>query len=135
MSGHGNGADGDAIVLSVLLGILVGLACWSWRFVRAMAASAIASSRSITAVGARHGVGFRSLHEALDITSPQRYLGTLCRAGRASQGLRRTPQKPRNCATRCLIPTEIPRTKRHTPIHLLCVLKARRTAGQQRRCA
>ena len=70
MSGHGNGADGDAIVLSVLLGILVGLACWSWRFVRAMAASAIASSRSITAVGARHGVGFRSLHKALDITSP-----------------------------------------------------------------
>ena len=37
--------------------------------------------------------------------------------------------------TRRLIPTGIPRTKRHTPVHLLWVLKARRTAGQQRRCA
>jgi hypothetical protein len=26
----------------------------------------------------------------------------------------------------------IPRTKRHTPVHLLCVLKVRKTAGQQR---
>ena len=32
-------------------------------------------------------------------------------------------------------PTEIPRTKRHTPVHLLCVLKARRIAGDQRGCA
>ena len=47
----------------------------------------------------------------------------------------RTPQKPHNFATRRPIPTGIPRTKRHTPVHLLCVLKARRTAGQQRRCA
>ena len=31
MSEHGNGADGDAVVLSVLPGILPGLACWSWR--------------------------------------------------------------------------------------------------------
>jgi hypothetical protein len=28
-------------------------------------------------------------------------------------------------------PTGTPRTKRHTPVHLLCVLKARKTAGQQ----
>ena len=40
--------------------------------------------------------------------APQRYLGTPCRVGRASQGLRRAPQKPRNSATRCLIPTGIP---------------------------
>jgi hypothetical protein len=51
-----------------------------------------------------------------------------------SQGVPRAPQKPHNYVTRRLIPTGIPRTKRHTPVHLLCVLKARRTAGQQRRC-
>ena len=61
--------------------------------------------------------------------------GTPCRIGWASQGLPRTPQKPHNSATRRPIPTGIPRTKRHTPVHLLCVLKARRTAGEQRRCA
>ena len=47
----------------------------------------------------------------------------------------RTPQKPHNFATRWPIPTGAPRTKRHIPVHLLYVLKARRTAGQQRRCA
>lgn len=50
MAGHGNGADDDASVRSVLPGIRAGLACWSWRLVRAMAASAIASSWSMTAV-------------------------------------------------------------------------------------
>ena len=54
-------------------------------------------------------------------------------AGRVKR-LLRAPQKPHNFVTRRLIPTGIPRTKRHTPVHLLCVLKARRTAGQQRRC-
>ena len=34
-----------------------------------------------------------------------------------------------------VIPTGIPRTKRHTPIHLLCVLKVRKIAARQRRCA
>jgi hypothetical protein len=38
------------------------------------------------------------------------------------------PQKPHNFATRRPIPTGIPRTKRHTPVHLLRVLKVRRTA-------
>jgi hypothetical protein len=32
-------------------------------------------------------------------------------------------------------PTGIPRTKRHTPVHLLCVLKILKIAGQQRQCA
>jgi hypothetical protein len=41
----------------------------------------------------------------------------------ALQGLRRAPQKPHNSATRRPVPTGIPRTKRHTPVHLLCVLK------------
>ena len=54
------------------------------------------------------------------------------RPGRS--GLLRAPQKPHNSATRRPVPTGIPRTKRHTPVHLLCVLKARRTAGQKRRC-
>ena len=36
------------------------------------------------------------------------------------------PQKPHNSATRRPIPTGIPRTKRHTPVHLLCVLKIRK---------
>jgi hypothetical protein len=42
------------------------------------------------------------------------------RAGSAgpSQGLLRTPQKPHKSATQWLIPTGIPRTKRHTPVHL-----------------
>ena len=62
-------------------------------------------------------------------------LGYPCRVGRPSQGLRRAPQKPHNSATRRPIPTGIPRTKRHTPVHLLCVLKIRKIAGQQRRCA
>ena len=70
MSGHGNGADGDAIVLSVLLGILVGLACWSWRFARAMTVSAIASSRSMTAIRRSARCRLRSLHTALDTTNP-----------------------------------------------------------------
>jgi hypothetical protein len=47
--------------------------------------------------------------------------GAPCRADR-------TPQKPHNFATRWPIPTGTPRTKRHTPVHLLYVLKARRTA-------
>jgi hypothetical protein len=55
--------------------------------------------------------------------------------GRVSRRLRRAPQKPHNAATRCLIPTEIPRTKRHTPVHLLCVLEVWKIAAQQRRCA
>ena len=46
-----------------------------------------------------------------------------------------SPTETHKPATRRPIPTEIPRTKRHTPVHLLCVLKVRRTAGQQRRCA
>jgi hypothetical protein len=62
-------------------------------------------------------------------------LGYPCRVGQPSQGLRRAPQKPHNSATRRPIPTGIPRTKRHTPVHLLCVLKKRKIAGQQRRCA
>jgi hypothetical protein len=49
-------------------------------------------------------------------------------------GLLRAPQKPHNSVTRRPDPTGIPRTKRHTSVHLLRVLKARRTAGQQRRC-
>jgi hypothetical protein len=52
-----------------------------------------------------------------------------------SQELLRAPQKPHKPATQWAVPTGIPRTKRHTPVHLLCVLKARTTAGQQRRCA
>jgi hypothetical protein len=32
-----------------------------------------------------------------------------------------SPQKPHNFATRRRIPTGSPRTKRHTPVHLLCV--------------
>jgi hypothetical protein len=55
--------------------------------------------------------------------------------GQGSQGLPRAPQKPHKSATRRLIPTGIPRTKRHTPVYLLCVLKVWRTAGNQRRCA
>ena len=46
-----------------------------------------------------------------------------------------SPTETPQSATRRLIPTEIPRTKRHTPVHLLCVLKVRRTAGDQRGCA
>jgi len=54
--------------------------------------------------------------------------------GWTAQGFLRAPQKPHNSATRRPVPTGIPQTKRHTPVHLLCVLKARRTAGRQRRC-
>ena len=61
--------------------------------------------------------------------------GYPCRFGQPSQGLRRAPQIPHNSATRRPIPTGIPRTKRHTPVHLLCVLKIRKITGQQRRCA
>jgi hypothetical protein len=50
-------------------------------------------------------------------------------------GASSSPQKPHKAATRRLIPTEIPRTERHTPVHLLCVLKARRLPGDQRGCA
>jgi hypothetical protein len=46
-----------------------------------------------------------------------------------------SPQKPHNSAIRRPIPTGIPRTKRHTPIQLLAVLKVRKIVGQQRRCA
>jgi hypothetical protein len=47
------------------------------------------------------------------------------RAGSAglSHGLLRAPQKPHKPATRWPLPTGIPRTERHTPVHLLCVLK------------
>jgi len=55
--------------------------------------------------------------------------------GQGSQGLLRAPQKPLKPGTRRPIPTEIPRTKRHTPVYLLCLLKVRKTAGDQRRCA
>jgi hypothetical protein len=40
------------------------------------------------------------------------------RSAELSQRLLRAPQKPHNSATQCLIPTRIPRTKRHTPVHL-----------------
>jgi hypothetical protein len=36
-------------------------------------------------------------------------------------GVGRTPQKSHNSAARRPIPTGSPRTKRHTPVHLLCV--------------
>jgi hypothetical protein len=39
-----------------------------------------------------------------------------------------TTRRHGDTATRRLIPTENPRTKRHTPVHLLCLLKARRIA-------
>ena len=42
MSEHGNGADGDVIALSVLPGAFLRTRLRSWRFVRAMAAPAIA---------------------------------------------------------------------------------------------
>ena len=35
------------------------------------------------------------------------------------------PTEPHKSATRWAVPTGIPRTKRHTAVHLLCVLKAR----------
>jgi hypothetical protein len=54
-------------------------------------------------------------------------LGAPCPVGRTSRGLLRALQKPHNSATRWPIPTGIPRTRRHTPIHLLCLLKARRS--------
>jgi hypothetical protein len=59
------------------------------------------------------------------------------RAGSAglSHGLLRAPQKPHKPATRWPVPTGIPRTERHTPVHLLCVLKAQKIASHQRRCA
>jgi hypothetical protein len=50
-------------------------------------------------------------------------------------GLRWAPQKPHSSATRRPVPTGIPQTEQHTPVHLLCVLKTRKLAGQQRRCA
>ena len=49
--------------------------------------------------------------------------GAPCRVGRTSQRLLRAPQKPHNSVTRWQTPTGIPRTKRHIPVHLLCVLK------------
>jgi hypothetical protein len=52
-----------------------------------------------------------------------------------SQGLLRAPQKPHGSAAWWAVPTGIPRTKRHTPVHLLCVLKVWRTVGQQHECA
>ena len=67
------------------------------------------------------------------ITSVQklRYLDAL---GLVGQEVRASasPTEPHKSATRRLTPTEIPRTKRHTPVHLLCVLKVWRTAGDQR---
>jgi hypothetical protein len=53
--------------------------------------------------------------------------------GRAESGLLRAPQIPHKSATRRPVPTGIPQTKRHTPVHLLRVLKARKTPRQQRR--
>jgi len=54
------------------------------------------------------------------------YLGAPCRLARQVKELWRAPQNPlvRDTATD---PTGIPRTKRHTPVHVLCVLKARET--------
>jgi hypothetical protein len=48
-----------------------------------------------------------------------------------SRDLLRAPQNPHKSATRRRIPTGIPRTERHTPVHLFYVLKARRIADQQ----
>ena len=49
--------------------------------------------------------------------------GALCLVGKGSQRLLGAPQNPYKSATRRLIPTGIPRTERHTAVHLLCVLK------------
>jgi hypothetical protein len=84
---------GSASVRSVLPGIRAGLACWSWRLVRAMAAQAIASSRSMTAVRRSARCRLQEPARGPD-TDPQRYLGTPCRVGPASQGLRRAPRTP-----------------------------------------
>ena len=43
--------------------------------------------------------------------------GALCLVGQGGQGLVRAPQNPHKWATWRLIPTGIPRTKRHTPVH------------------
>jgi hypothetical protein len=75
-------------------------------------------------------------HSESDQQPPQVAVPGACVwSARKVRGLLGAPQNPHKSATRQLIPTGIPRTKRHTPVHLLCVLKARRTAGQQRRCA
>ena len=87
------GPAGSASVRSVLPGIRAGLACWSWRLVRAMAAQAIASSRSMTPVRRSARCRLQELARGPD-TDPQRYLGTPCRVGPASQGLRRAPRTP-----------------------------------------
>jgi hypothetical protein len=63
------------------------------------------------------------------------YLGVRVGWPGKSRDLLRAPQNPHKSATRRRIPTGIPRTERHTPVHLLYVLKARRTADQQPRCA
>jgi hypothetical protein len=62
-------------------------------------------------------------------------LGYPCRVGQPSQsGGSPSPTETPQLSDMAAIPTGIPRTKRHTPVHLLCVLKIRKTAGEQRRC-
>jgi hypothetical protein len=56
-------------------------------------------------------------------SASRRDSGSRAGSAQASQELRRAPQNPHNLATRRAIPTGILRTKWHTPIHLLCVLK------------
>jgi hypothetical protein len=93
--------------LLVLPGIRAGLACWSWRLVRAMAAPAITSSRSVTAVRRPARCRLREPARGPAHHQLQRYLGTPVSVGGASQGLRRAPQKPLNSPTRYLVPTGI----------------------------
>ncbi len=98
------------------------------------ARSSAPNRRGITSGGQHAAVtlGYsESNHQAPQVALP----GALCLVGQESQGLLAAPQNPHKSATRRLIPTGIPRTKRHTPVHLLCVLKTWRTAGQHRRCA
>jgi dihydrofolate reductase len=64
----------------------------------------------------------RSGHQPAEAGLPDRSAGL-------SQGVLRAPQKPHKSATRRPVPTGTPRTKRHTPVHLLRVLNAPKTAG------
>jgi len=50
------------------------------------------------------------------------------RSAGAESGASAGPQKPRKSAARWAVPTRIPRTKRHTPVHLLCALEPRRNS-------
>jgi hypothetical protein len=51
------------------------------------------------------------------------YLGVRVGWPGKSRDLLRAPQNPHKSATRRRIPTGIPRTERHTPVHLLYVLR------------